>query len=124
MIEDDDFSFVRNYLTEDLAEELGLFGYTAKRNGEVKVEETDINDLRESLLSAKFNFGAPTVGAVKLQTDGTLELRHAHNIDGRGLDAQRSAKALEYIHRVWRRPVVLYTQDERGEQKVLTAGNS
>jgi stage V sporulation protein R len=122
MIEDDDFSFVRNYLSEDLAQELGLFGYTAKRNGEIKVEETDINDLRESLLATKFNFGAPTIGAVAVQTDGTLELRHEHSIDGRGLDAQRSAKVLEYIYRVWRRPVVLHTMDERSEPKVLTAG--
>jgi stage V sporulation protein R len=121
MIEDDDFSFIRNYLSEDLAKELGLFGYTAKRNGEVKVGESDINDLREMLLAAKFNFGAPTIGAVKVQTDGTLELRHEHGIDGRGLDAPRGVKVLEYIQRVWRRPVILHTQDERGEQKVLTA---
>ncbi len=124
MIEDDDFSFVRNYLDENLAAELNLFGYTAKKNGEIKVEEADINDLRESLLSTKFNFGAPTIAASKVQTDGTLELRHECQIDGRGLDAQRALKVLEYIHRVWRRPVVLYTQDERGEEKVLTAGSS
>jgi stage V sporulation protein R len=124
MIEDDDFSFVRNYLDEELAEELGLFGYTAKKSGEVRVDETDINDLRESLLSAKFNFGAPTIGAVKVQTDGTLELRHDYKIDGRGLDAQRAAKVLEYIQRIWRRPVILHTQDERGDAKVLTVGSS
>ncbi len=122
MIEDDDFSFVRNYLSEELAEELELFGYTAKRNGEVKVVKTDINNLRESLLASKFNFGAPKVAAVAVQTDGTLELRHDHNIDGRGLDAQRATKVLEYIHRVWRRPVILKTLDDRGEEKVLTVG--
>ena len=122
MIEDDDFSFVRNYLTEKLAKDLGLFGYTAKKNGEVKVEATDIYDLRESLLTAKFNFGAPNIAAVGVQTDGTLELRHDHSIDGRGLDAQRAVKVLEYIQRVWRRPVILHTLDERGEKKVLTAG--
>jgi spore cortex formation protein SpoVR/YcgB (stage V sporulation) len=33
-------------------------------------------------------------------------------------------KVLEYIQRVWRRPVILHTQDERGEAKVLSAGVS
>jgi stage V sporulation protein R len=124
MIEDDDFSFVRNYLDEDLAHDLGLFGYTAKKNGEIKVNDADINDLREQLLGAKFNFGAPTIAATKVQTDGTLELRHEHKIDGRGLDGPRGVKVLEYIQRVWRRPVILHTQDERGEAKVLSAGVS
>lgn len=121
MTEDDDFSFVRNYLTEDLAEELSLFGYTAKKNGEVKVNKADINDLRESLLGGKFNFGAPTVCATRVQTDGTLELQHEHVTDGRGLHAQRAIKVLEYIRRVWRRPVMLHTLDERGEAVMLTA---
>jgi stage V sporulation protein R len=124
MAEDDDFSFVRNYLSEDLAKELGLFGFAAKKNGEVKVVETDINGLRESLLETKFNFGAPSVAAVAVQTDGTLELRHETAIDGRGLDAQRATKVLEYIQRVWRRPVILHTLDDRGDAKVLTVGAS
>jgi stage V sporulation protein R len=122
MTEDDDFSFVRNYLSEDLAEELGLFGYTAKKNGDIRVEETDINDLRESLLAPKFNFGAPAVAAAAVQTDGTLELRHEHLTDGRGLDLQRAIKVMEYVHRVWRRPVILHTLDDRGQEKVLAVG--
>ncbi|HSH40761.1 MAG TPA: SpoVR family protein, partial [Arenicellales bacterium] len=107
--EDDDFSFVRNYLTEDLAEELELFGYRERRGGGIEVMDFDINELRETILAPKFNFGAPSVAARGVRVDGTLELVHAYAGDGRGLDLERAHKVLDYVHRVWRRPVDLLT---------------
>jgi stage V sporulation protein R len=123
MKEDDDFSFIRNHLTEAMAEELNLFAYTAHRNGEIRVMESEIEDLYESILAPKFNFGAPTIAAVKIQTDGTLELVHEHKTDGRGLDIRRAEKVLDYIYRVWRRPVVLYTAEENGDKRMLVKGS-
>jgi stage V sporulation protein R len=41
----------------------------------------------------------------------TLELVHDHTTDGRGLDPERGRKVLEYIARVWRRPVTIATVD-------------
>ena len=122
MQEDDDFSFVRNYLTEELAEELHLFEYAAMPSGDIRVERGDIDSLREKLLAPKFNFGAPSVHVTHVHVDGTLELTHDHEVDGRGLDLERARKVLQYLHRVWRRPVVLHTVDERGRPKELTAG--
>ncbi len=122
MQEDDDFSFVRNYLTEELAEELRLFEYVAAPGGDIRVEQGDIETLREKLLAPKFNFGAPSVAATHVHLDGTLELTHDHHLDGRGLDLERARKVLQYVHRVWRRPVVLRTVDERGRPKELTSG--
>src|SRR5919106_4213480 len=51
MRQDDDFSFIRNYLDEELARELDLFRYEAKPNGEIRVINTDIDELRESILT-------------------------------------------------------------------------
>ncbi|MFO7278514.1 MAG: SpoVR family protein [Pseudomonadota bacterium] len=118
---DDDFSFVRNYLTRDLAEELGLFRFSVRGNGQIKVLEHDLPALHESLLAPKYNFGAPTVRATHVRVDGTLELEHDHETDGRGLDIERSRKVLEYIQRVWRRPVLLRTVDQNGSGLELTA---
>jgi len=75
--QDDDFSFVRNQLTLERAEKLQLFRYRAESNGQVKVEEPDLGALHEALLHPKYNFGAPTVSARHMRTDGTLELQHA-----------------------------------------------
>jgi stage V sporulation protein R len=40
-----------------------------------------------------------------------LVLQHDSQLDGRGLDLDRSRKVLEYVKRVWRRPVLLKTID-------------
>jgi stage V sporulation protein R len=121
MEQDDDFGFVRNYLTRDLAEELGLFRFSARSDGQIKVLDSELSALRETLLAPKYNFGAPSVSVAHMRHDGTLELEHDHETDGRGLDLERGRKVLKYIHRVWRRPVVLRTVDHNGASLELTA---
>lgn len=111
MCEDDDFSFVRNHLTLDLAKELQLFQYKGPPNGTLQVQETDLSSLQDILLAPKYGFGAPTVSAARVHVDGKLELVHDHGTDGRGLDPERGRKVLEYVARVWRRPVTITTVD-------------
>jgi stage V sporulation protein R len=111
MREDDDFAFVRNHLTFDLAKELKLFHFKGPANGTMTVQETDLPLLHDALLAPKYGFGAPTVSAARIHVDGKLELIHDHATDGRGLDPERGRKVLEYIARVWRRPVTLTTVD-------------
>ena len=119
MQQDDDFSFVRNHLTHDLADKLKLFRYEAESNGAIRVKEDNLSQLHEALLAPKYNFGAPTVAATHIRVDGTLELVHDHKTDGRGLDPERGRKVLEYLQRVWRRSVVLHTVDDKGEDLEL-----
>jgi stage V sporulation protein R len=121
MKEEDDTGFIRNYLTPELARELNLFVYEAKRDGEVRVTDSNIHELHEAIIAPKYNFGAPRVLVDDLRSDGTLVLRHDYKTDGRGLDPQRAQRVLEYVHRVWRRPVMLYTVDARGEEECLRA---
>ena len=121
MVQDDDFAFVRNHLTRELAEELNLFRYSERSDGQVKVLEQDIPALHEAILGPKYNFGAPTVSAKHIRQDGTLELVHDYALDGRGLDLERSRKVLDYLQRVWRRPVQLTTVNQAGLALELTA---
>ncbi|HEX4150822.1 MAG TPA: SpoVR family protein [Steroidobacteraceae bacterium] len=123
MREDDDFSFLRNHLTREVATEMGLFRYLRRQNGPIKVVAADIDELHESLLLDKYNFGAPRVSVTEMRNDGTLVLQHDAQLDGRGLDADRSLKVLEYIKRVWRRPVLLNTIDA-GAKAVLFSSES
>ena len=121
--EEDDFSFIRNWLDEDLADELQLFSYTTRqgRGGEEQyvIQERDIHALREAILQPKFNYGAPRVYVAEMGTDGSLLIQHDYGTDGRGLDTDRAEKVLEYIHRVWRRPVRLQTVDNKGRDQTL-----
>jgi stage V sporulation protein R len=121
MQQDDDFGFIRNHLTRELADELGLFRFSARSDGQVKVLEHELTGLHEAILSPKYNFGAPTVSATHVRTDGTLELTHDNSVDGRGLDLERSRKVLDYVQRVWRRPIVLSTINQAGSTLELTA---
>ena len=111
MCEDDDFGFVRNHLTLELAQELKLFRFKGPATGTLTVQEMDLPALHEALLSPKYAFGAPTVSAARVHVDGKLELLHEHTVDGRGLDPERARKVLEYVARVWRRPVTITTVD-------------
>jgi stage V sporulation protein R len=121
--EEDDFGFIRNHLDEDLARKLKLFKYQREHSGarseRVVVDEADIFELRETLLAPRFNYGAPRVLASETGQDGSLALRHDVTTDARGLDIERAEKVLEYIHRVWRRPVRLQTVDAEGTPLVL-----
>jgi stage V sporulation protein R len=124
MESEDDFGFIRNHLTHELASRLGLFQYKAKANGKIRVESDDIDRIREEILAPKFNFGTPRVAVSELKTDGSLVLRHEHETDSRGLDLQRAQKVLEYVQKIWRRPVVLHTVDKRGREEVLVETGS
>ncbi len=120
--EDDDFGFVRNYLSEELAEDLKLFRYEATADGAVRVQDNDIDALRETMLTPKYNFGAPAVLAKHVGGDGSLDLYHEAVTDGRGLDLERAERVLDYIHRMWRRPIRLETIDAEGDPRELTRG--
>ena len=84
----------------------------------------DIDELHESLLLEKYNFGAPRVSVAEVRTDGSLVLQHDSQLDGRGLDAERSRKVLEYVKRVWRRPVLLKTVDAAGKPVEYSADSA
>ncbi len=121
MRDEDDFGFIRNCLDRELAEKAGLFVYEARPGGELRVASRDLEPIREAILAPRYNYGAPRVAATELKSDGTLVLTHEHASDGRGLDAARAKKVLEYTRRAWRRAVRLHTVNERGEPVELAA---
>jgi stage V sporulation protein R len=117
--DDDDCSFIRNYLDGELAERLGLFVHESRRDGETRLASRDLTAIREAILAPKYNYGAPCIAVTLLNDDGSLVLRHDHQRDGRGLDLERAEQVLAYIARIWRRPVTLHTADFRGMPRVL-----
>jgi stage V sporulation protein R len=115
MREDDDFAFIRNHLTAERARELQLFTYREEPSGgALKVSQPDLAALHDAILGPRYNFGAPTIAVSAVRVDGALELQHEHRSDGRGLDTERATRVLEYVQRIWRRPVRLHTVDEKG----------
>ena len=118
--EEDDFAFVRNHLDHGLADELDLFVYESHKQGETRVLSRDIRAVREAILAPRYNYGVPCIAVERMQDDGSLVLRHHHQRDGRGLDLLQAERVMEYVAKVWKRPVVLHTVDFRGMPRTVT----
>jgi stage V sporulation protein R len=125
--EEDDCGFIRNYLDRELADQLDLFVYQSRKDGDTgavsrvnsHIVSRDLHAIREAILAPKFNFGAPCITVAKVGADGGLELRHDYLRDGRGLDLAQAERVLGYVAGIWRRPVSLHTVDFRGVTRVL-----
>jgi len=119
--DEDDFGFIRNHLDAELAEELDLFSYQTRKDGETRVISRDIQTVREAILGPRYNYGAPCIAVERMQDDFSLTLRHDHARDGRGLDLELAEQVMNYVARVWRRPVTLKTSDGRGVARTVSA---
>jgi stage V sporulation protein R len=108
---DRDTSFIRRYLTRELAVELRLFEYEAKNKKTVVSEVPDEEGwekVKESLISNIAMNGIPVI-KVKDISNRTNQLRLIHEFDKRELDLNYVEKTLEHIYRLWNNPVLLET---------------
>ena len=103
-----DVSFLRNYLTKELVDDLDLYIY--KQEGrELKIVEKDWEKIREMLVSSMTNFGNPYIvvedGDYKRNSE--LYLKHWH--EGADLDVDYAERTLRYIYQIWQRPAHIET---------------
>ena len=112
---DNDVSFLRNYLTEELCEQLDLFVYELVEDEEWTVTEKRWERVRDQLVANMTNFGFPYVVVADGDYNRNRELYLKHAFEGAELDGQYARKVLEYIYTLWGRPVHLETtvDDER-----------
>ncbi len=112
---DNDVSFLRNYLTEDLCEELDLFVYELVDEEEWTVTEKRWQRVRDQLVANMTNFGFPYIVVADGDYNGNRELYLRHQYEGAELDAPYARKVLEHVYVLWGRPVHLETvvDDER-----------
>jgi stage V sporulation protein R len=115
---DNDVSFLRNYLTEELCEELDLFVYELVEEEEWTVTEKRWERVRDQLVSNMTNFGFPYIVVADGDYNGNRELFLKHQYEGAELDPAYARKVLEYIYRLWGRPVHLETNAD-GEPVIM-----
>ncbi|HWP43627.1 MAG TPA: SpoVR family protein [Blastocatellia bacterium] len=106
---DNDISFLRNYLTEELCEEMDLFVYELVDEEEWTVTEKRWERVRDQLVANMTNFGFPYIEVVDGDYDGNRELYLRHKYEGVELDMKYARKTLEYVHKLWGRDVHLET---------------
>ena len=106
---DNDISFLRNYLTESLCEEMDLFVYELVDEEDWTVTEKKWERVRDQLVGNMTNFGFPYMEVVDGDYKGNRELYLKHRHEGVDLDMKYGRKTLEYVHKLWGRPVHLET---------------
>lgn len=102
-----DSSFLRNYLTKDLVEKLGLIRYGEKYDKYI-VTETEWENVRDGIindLTSRF----PAIQVVNKDYDNRGVLLLKHNYDGRKLKKVSAVKVLQHIEKLWKKPVYLIT---------------
>jgi stage V sporulation protein R len=112
---DNDVSFLRNYLTEELCEELDLFVYELVEEEEWTITEKRWERVRDQLVANMTNFGFPYIEVADGDYNNNRELYLRHAYEGAELDGRYARKALEHVFTLWGRPVHLETvaDDER-----------
>lgn len=103
-----DVSFLRNYMTKELVEDLDLYLYRLENNKWVVVEK-DWEKVRDNIVTSMTNFGQPYIVVEDGDYSKNGELYLKHLIEGRELDRGYADKTLRGVQRLWGRKVHLET---------------
>lgn len=103
-----DASFIQEYLTKELVEELDLYIYQRTGN-EWSVVTKDWQEVRDLLVQSKVNGGFPflTVEDGDYLRSGELYIKHGY--EGVELDLKYLERTIPYVYQLWGRPVHLET---------------
>jgi stage V sporulation protein R len=105
---DNDVSFLRNYLTEDLVKELDLYLYK-KEGDEWVIVEKNWEKVRDGIVASLNNFGSPYLVVDNGDYHGNRELSLVHVFEGQELDMNYAEKTLQHVYLLWGRPVHIET---------------
>ncbi|MFB6367754.1 SpoVR family protein [Paenibacillus elgii] len=103
---DSDLSFIRNYMTKKLCDELDLYIFE-KKGPEWKITDKSWEHIRDQLVYSRVNGGFPyiVVEDGDFEKNGELYLKHMY--EGIELDLKYVERTLPYIHRLWGKTVYL-----------------
>lgn len=113
---DSDTSFIRNYLTKELVEDLDLYIFQKSGSDWVITDKT-WEKVRDQLVSMRVNGGFPVI----VVEDGDFlrngELLLVHRFEGLELDVKYVEKTLPYVYQIWGKAVHLESMVE--DRKVM-----
>lgn len=126
---DNDISFLRNYLTKELVEELDLYLYR-KIGHDWKIVEKNWEKLRDHMVNSMTNAGFPVIVVEDGDYGKRGELYLRHVFEEQELNIKYLEKTLIHVYTLWNRPVhletkidnkdALFTYDgERGSRKFI-----
>lgn len=105
---DNDISFLRNYLTRELVDDMDL--YLFKKVGyDWKIVDKEWEKVRDAVVNSLTNCGYPYIAVVDGDFNKRGELYLKHNYEGAELDVFYLEKTLPHVYTLWGRPAHLET---------------
>ncbi|MDQ0060856.1 SpoVR family protein [Paenibacillus harenae] len=105
---DSDISFLRNYLTKELVDDLDLYIFE-KKGPEWKITDKSWENIREQLVYSKVNGGFPSLYVKDGDFNRVGELYLIHNYEGTELDLKYVERTLPHVVSLWGKNVHLET---------------
>jgi stage V sporulation protein R len=103
-----DISFIRNYLTKELAQKEDMYLFE-KKGRDYRISEKDYEQVRDQLISMRVNGGFPYIVVENGDYLKNGELYLEHGYEGIELDVRYLEHVLPYIHQLWGRTVHMET---------------
>lgn len=119
---DSDISFLRNYLTKPLVEDMDLYVFE-KQGAEWKISDKRWENVRDQLVQSRVNGGFPTLHVVDGDYNQHGELMLKHQYEGTELDLKYVERTLPYVHQLWGKKVHLETTVEEKQALFTYDGN-
>lgn len=130
--EENDISFIGNYLTQDLADDMEFFAYgyacehglanpkKCQKCGDIEIKSRDVEDAIHGLLAPRYNYGAPRIVITHVDRSGDGSLMLEHEKGGLGtLDLKYTEETLKYMYKLWKRPIRLKTYNQQNEEALF-----
>ena len=120
--EEDDISFLRNYLTQELVDEMDLFAYIRykdKNGGEIlEITSRNYADVAEFMAKDIFNYRVPSIYIESMGKD-FLNLVH-DSTDVGTLDTKHLKKVMSLFYKYFDKIIDIKTIDDDGETTHIT----
>lgn len=114
---DKDDTFVRNFLDQEICENLDLFEFAFNApDKQWEVTEIDWELVRDTLVTNLSEAQSPQIEVIDSNGNNAGELVMMHMYDGRPLESRYLKGTLKSVEKLWGRPVALYTQ---ADDKIL-----
>lgn len=105
---DNDISFLRNYLTRELVDDMDLYLYK-KVGYDWKIVDKEWEKVRDTIVNSLTNCGYPYIVVQDGDYNKRGELYLKHNYEGTELDVVYLEKTLPHVYTLWGRPAHLET---------------
>lgn len=105
---DNDISFLRNYLTRELVEDMDLYLYK-KAGYDWKIVDKEWENVRDAIVNSLTNCGYPYIVVLDGDFNKRGELYLKHIYEGAELDVVYLEKTLPHVFTLWGRPAHLET---------------